>query len=142
MAHLLDNLHEYQIDAGKETKWTEESPASRRNYVQLQVEFLEHRDLEERMKAARRLTYLLQGMYIVVNTRRELTLSPIGNFAECAGPDYQLHWIIENAGLVRTADGLSSAIVALKDACARHDLIARAMRYVVGCLGTECLSTR
>ncbi|KAI5451374.1 Factor arrest protein 11 [Naganishia albida] len=110
MAHLLDNLHEYQIDAGKETKWTEESPASRRNYVQLQVEFLEHRDLEERMKAARRLTYLLQG-----------------NFAECAGPDYQLHWIIENAGLVRTADGLSSAIVALKDACARHDLIARAM---------------
>ncbi|KAJ9093441.1 hypothetical protein QFC20_007123 [Naganishia adeliensis] len=76
----------------------------------MQVEFLEHSDLEERMKAARRLTYLVQG-----------------NFAECAGPDYQLHWIIENAGLVRKADGLSSAIVALKDACARHDLIARAM---------------
>lgn len=56
----------------------------------------------------------------------------LGNFAECAGPDYQLHWIIENAGLVRAADGLSSAIVALKDACARHDAIARAMRYVNG----------
>jgi hypothetical protein len=75
MSHLLDNLHEFQLDAGKETKWTEESLASRRNYVQMQVEFLEHRDLEERMKAARRLTYLLQGVFIVVSDLHKLMSS-------------------------------------------------------------------
>ncbi|GHJ87632.1 hypothetical protein NliqN6_4034 [Naganishia liquefaciens] len=110
MSHLLDNLHEFQIDVGQDAKWTEEDLAARRNYVQMQVEWLEHRDLEERMKAARRLTYLIQG-----------------NFAECAGPEYQLHWIIENARLVRAADGLSSALVALKDACVRHDTVSRAI---------------
>jgi hypothetical protein len=62
MSHLLDNLHEFQLDVGKDAKWTEENIAARRNYVQMQVEFLEHRDLEERMKAARRLTYLVHGM--------------------------------------------------------------------------------
>lgn len=61
MSHLLDNLHEFEIDFGKFAKWTEASLEQRRNYVQMQVEFLEHRDLEERMKAARRLTYLVQG---------------------------------------------------------------------------------
>lgn len=61
MSHLLDNLHEFQIDVGQDAKWTEEDLAARRNYVQMQVEWLEHRDLEERMKAARRLTYLVQG---------------------------------------------------------------------------------
>lgn len=66
MSHLLDNLHEFQMDAGKDTKWTQESLASRRNYVQMQVEFLEHSDLEERMKAARRLTYLVQGLVLPV----------------------------------------------------------------------------
>ncbi|KAJ9098330.1 hypothetical protein QFC19_006454 [Naganishia cerealis] len=61
MSHLLDNLHEFEIDFGKSAKWTEQSLERRTNYVQTQVEFLEHRDLEERMKAARRLTYLVQG---------------------------------------------------------------------------------
>lgn len=63
MSHLLDNLHEFEIDFGKSAKWTEASLDQRRNYVQMQVEFLEHRDLEERMKAARRLTYLVQGSF-------------------------------------------------------------------------------
>jgi hypothetical protein len=63
MSHLLDNLHEFQLDVGKDAKWTEENIAARRNYVQMQVEFLEHRDLEERMKAARRLTYLVHGIF-------------------------------------------------------------------------------
>ena len=64
MSHLLDNLHEFQIDVGQDAKWTEEDLAARRNYVQMQVEWLEHRDLEERMKAARRLTYLIQGQLV------------------------------------------------------------------------------
>lgn len=61
-------------------------------------------------------------------TVRTLTLVTIikltrlsGCFAETTGPEMQLHWVIENAKIVRSLDGVTSLVVALKDALRRYD---------------------
>jgi hypothetical protein len=45
----------------------------------------------------------------------------LGCFAETTGPEMQLHWVIENAKIVRSLDGVTSLVVALKDALRRYD---------------------
>jgi hypothetical protein len=53
--------------------------------------------LYEIRQSSRRLHPLFQ----VAMLEPLISFPSTGNFAECAGPEYQLHWIIENARLVR-----------------------------------------
>lgn len=46
-----------------------------------------------------------------------------GTFAETSSPEHQLHWIIENSKVVRSANGLSNIVDALKIASSKHDLL-------------------
>jgi hypothetical protein len=87
-------------------EWTKASSLQKRIYVEFLIESLEHRDTEIRFINARRLFYVLQG-----------------TFAETTSPEHQLHWIFENSKIVRTANGLSSIVEALKIANHKHDLL-------------------
>ena len=49
--------------------------------------------------------------------------SPSGTFAETTSPEDQLHWIVENCKVVRTANGLSNIVEAIKIASSKHDLL-------------------
>ncbi|CEL63764.1 Striatin-interacting protein 1 homolog OS=Danio rerio GN=strip1 PE=1 SV=1 [Rhizoctonia solani AG-1 IB] len=88
-------------------EWTKSSVADRKAYVELLLESLEHRDAEKRFVNARRLLYILQG-----------------TFAETTSPEHQLHWIIDNAKLVRSADGLSRIVDAIKISSSKHDVLS------------------
>ncbi|CAE6478754.1 unnamed protein product [Rhizoctonia solani] len=88
-------------------EWTRSPLADRRAYVELLLESLEHRDAEKRFVNARRLLYILQG-----------------TFAETTSPEHQLHWIIDNAKLVRSADGLSRIVDAIKISSSKHDVLS------------------
>jgi len=46
-----------------------------------------------------------------------------GTFAETTSPEHQLHWIFENCKVVRSANGLSTIVEAMKIAAAKHDLL-------------------
>lgn len=46
-----------------------------------------------------------------------------GTFAETASPEHQLHWIFENCKVVRSANGVSSIVEAMKIASSKHDLL-------------------
>ncbi|KAG8721177.1 Factor arrest protein 11 [Ceratobasidium sp. 394] len=88
-------------------EWTRSSLADRKAHVELLLESLEHRDAEKRFVNARRLLYILQG-----------------TFAETTSPEHQLHWIIDNAKLVRSADGLSRIVDAIKISSSKHDVLS------------------
>ncbi|QRV73145.1 striatin-interacting protein 1 [Ceratobasidium sp. AG-Ba] len=88
-------------------EWTKSSLADRKAHVELLLESLEHRDAEKRFVNARRLLYILQG-----------------TFAETTSPEHQLHWIIDNAKLVRSADGLSRIVDAIKISSSKHDVLS------------------
>jgi len=47
----------------------------------------------------------------------------IGTFTETSSPEHQLHWIFENCKLVRSANGLSTIVEAMKIASSKHDLL-------------------
>jgi hypothetical protein len=47
----------------------------------------------------------------------------IGTFAETTSPEHQLHWIFENCKIVRSANGLSTIVEAMKIASSKHDLL-------------------
>ena len=46
-----------------------------------------------------------------------------GTFAETTSAEHQLHWIIENCKVVRSANGLSTLVEAMKIAGSKHDLL-------------------
>lgn len=54
-----------------------------------------------------------------------------GTFAETTSPEHQLHWIFENCKVVRSANGLSTLVEAMKIAGAKHDLLWY-NQYIIG----------
>lgn len=46
-----------------------------------------------------------------------------GTFAETGSPEDQLHWIFENAKVVRKADGISCIVEAIKIGTRKHDFL-------------------
>ncbi|KAK7061485.1 Striatin-interacting protein 1 [Favolaschia claudopus] len=86
--------------------WTSSTLAARKAHVEVLLESLEHRNAEIRFTNARRLFYIVQG-----------------TFAETVSPEHQLHWIFENCKIVRSANGLSTIIEAMKIASSKHDLL-------------------
>ncbi|KAJ8523011.1 hypothetical protein ONZ45_g544 [Pleurotus djamor] len=87
-------------------EWTRSDAKKRTSYVEVLLECLEHRDPVVRFTNARRLFYILQG-----------------TFVETTSAEHQLHWIIENAKLVRSLNGVSVILEALKIASAKYDLL-------------------
>lgn len=100
--------------------WTESSMSRRREFVESQLEYLESPVRSERRYAQTSLLYLLHGMYPNCTNYHQADYS-LGCFAETTGPEMQLHWVIENAKIVRSLDGVTSLVVALKDALRRYD---------------------
>lgn len=110
-------------------EWTKSSLADRKAHVELLLESLEHRDAEKRFVNARRLLYILQGTLTNGHQDNAPYVKPYinpGTFAETTSPEHQLHWIIDNAKLVRSADGLSRIVDAIKITSSKHDVL----RYV------------
>jgi hypothetical protein len=44
-----------------------------------------------------------------------------GNFAESTSPEHQMHWIIENAKLVRASQGITVIVDSLKMLSVKHE---------------------
>lgn len=91
-------------------EWTTRRTSERRRTIQALLSTLEVRDPAARLRASRALLYLLQGA-----------------FADTTGPEHQLHWILENARMVRAQGGLGEVFAAMKIVCWKHDWL----RYVV-----------
>ncbi|KAG8808488.1 Factor arrest protein 11, partial [Serendipita sp. 399] len=103
---LAENLRVWTSGPFK-GEWTKAPLQQRRAFIVTLLEDLEHRDSLTRYNAARRLLYLLQGA-----------------FAESMSPEDQMHWIIENAKLVRNAQGVTLIVDALKLLSVKHDQLA------------------
>lgn len=88
-------------------EWTTLGSATRRRILQSLLSTLEVRDPEARFRASRALLYLLQGA-----------------FADTAGPEHQLHWLLENARMVRSLGGLGEIYSAIKLASWKHDYLS------------------
>ncbi|KAJ9479176.1 Factor arrest protein 11 [Pseudozyma hubeiensis] len=88
-------------------EWTTLGSGIRRRILQSLLSTLEVRDPEARFRASRALLYLLQGA-----------------FADTAGPQHQLHWLVENARMVRTLGGLGEIYSAIKLASWKHDYLS------------------
>ncbi|OCF42790.1 hypothetical protein I317_03392 [Kwoniella heveanensis CBS 569] len=86
-----------------EGDWTEAPVHKRKQYIELQLEYMESPVHEVRRMAQGRLLYLLQG-----------------SFAETTSPEMQLHWVIENAKAVRAVDGVATIVVMLRDAARKY----------------------
>ncbi|KXN87927.1 hypothetical protein AN958_07937 [Leucoagaricus sp. SymC.cos] len=110
MPQAVENLKAWEDSYMPE--WMKASPADRKTHVQLLLESLEHKDTEIRFTNARRLFYILQG-----------TIGATGTFAETGSPEDQLHWIFENAKIVRDADGINCIVEAIKIASRKHDFL-------------------
>ncbi|KAJ1029152.1 hypothetical protein NDA18_002780 [Ustilago nuda] len=88
-------------------EWTTLGSVTRRRILQSLLSALEVRDPEARFRASRALLYLLQGA-----------------FADTAGPEHQLHWLLENAHMVRSLGGLGEIYSAIKLASWKHDYLS------------------
>ncbi|SPO45016.1 related to FAR11 - protein involved in recovery from cell cycle arrest in response to pheromone [Moesziomyces antarcticus] len=88
-------------------EWTTLGSSTRRRILQSLLSTLEVRDPEARFRASRALLYLLQGA-----------------FADTAGPEHQLHWLLENARMVRSLGGLGEIYSAIKLASWKHDYLS------------------
>lgn len=104
MPQVAENLKAWE--GSFQGEWTKSTPATRRAHVEVLLESLEHRNAEVRFTNARRLFYIVQG-----------------TFAETVSPEHQLHWIFENCKIVRSANGVSTIIEAMKIASSKHDLL-------------------
>ncbi|KAG5646464.1 hypothetical protein DXG03_003514 [Asterophora parasitica] len=104
MPQVAENLKAWE--GSFTSDWTKASISQRKAHVELLLESLEHRDAEVRFTNARRLFYVLQG-----------------TFAETVSPEHQLHWIFENCKVVRSANGVSIIVEAMKIASSKHDLL-------------------
>lgn len=100
------------------SEWTSATLQRRRDYVERQLEFLESPITETRRGAQGRLLYLMQGKAALPPSQRS---RPKGCFAETTSPEMQLHWIIENAKLIRAVDGVATLVYSLRDAASRYD---------------------
>jgi hypothetical protein len=104
-------------------EWIKSTFAQRKAHVEVLLESLEHRDAEIRFTNARRMFYVLQGRI----QGREFTwmayMLSAGTFAETISPEHQLHWIFENCKVVRSANGVSTIVEAMKIASSKHDLL-------------------
>lgn len=103
-------------------EWIKSSVAQRKAHVEVLLEGLEHRDASTRFTNARRLLYVLQGKLVSIVPGGK-SLPKVGTFAETTSPEHQLHWIVDNGKVVRSADGLSNIVEAMKIASSRHDLL-------------------
>ncbi len=88
-------------------EWTTLGSSTRRRILQSLLSTLEVRDPEARFRASRALLYLLQGA-----------------FADTTGPEHQLHWLLENARMVRILGGLGEIYSAIKLASWKHDYLS------------------
>ncbi|KAF7301496.1 hypothetical protein MIND_00715000 [Mycena indigotica] len=104
MPQVAENLRAWEGSFPGE--WTKAPLATRKAHVEVLLESLEHKNAEIRFTNARRLFYILQG-----------------TFAETVSPEHQLHWIFENCKIVRSANGVSTIIEAMKIASSKHDLL-------------------
>ncbi|KAG6911746.1 hypothetical protein DXG01_007996 [Tephrocybe rancida] len=104
MPQVAENLKAWEGSFTSE--WTKAPVSQRKAHVELLLESLEHRDAEVRFINARRLFYVLQG-----------------TFAETVSPEHQLHWVFENCKVVRSANGVSTIVEAMKIASSRHDTL-------------------
>ncbi|KAJ7507480.1 hypothetical protein B0H11DRAFT_2313278 [Mycena galericulata] len=104
MPQVAENLKAWEGSLPGE--WTKSPLATRKAHVEVLLESLEHRNAEIRFTNARRLFYIVQG-----------------TFAETVSPEHQLHWIFENCKIVRSANGVSAIIEAMKIASSKHDLL-------------------
>ncbi|KAF4619392.1 hypothetical protein D9613_005524 [Agrocybe pediades] len=105
MPQVMENMKAWE-GSFHDGEWTKAPMSKRRAHVEYLLESLEHRDTETRFTNARRLFYILQG-----------------TFGETVSPEHQLHWIFENCKVVRTANGVSNIVEALKIAGRKHDLL-------------------
>ncbi|KAJ3788830.1 hypothetical protein GGU10DRAFT_345110 [Lentinula aff. detonsa] len=104
MPQVAENFRAWQ--GSFKDEWTKISPEKRRSHVEYLLEGLEHKDVLIRFTNSRRLFYVVQG-----------------TFAETSSAEHQLHWIVENCKLVRSANGVSTILEALKIASSKHDLL-------------------
>ncbi|KAJ7068021.1 hypothetical protein C8F01DRAFT_1334094 [Mycena amicta] len=104
MPQVAENLRAWEGSFPGE--WTKAPLATRKAHVEVLLESLEHKNAEIRFTNARRLFYILQG-----------------TFSETVSPEHQLHWIFENCKIVRSANGVSTIIEAMKIASSKHDLL-------------------
>ncbi|KAE9406015.1 hypothetical protein BT96DRAFT_852276 [Gymnopus androsaceus JB14] len=104
MPQVAENLRAWQ--GSFKDEWIKSSLEKRRSHVEYLLEGLEHKDALVRFTNARRLFYIVQG-----------------TFAETVSPEHQLHWVFENCKLVRSANGVSTVLEALKIASSKHDLL-------------------
>ena len=107
------------------SEWTKSPIETRKSYIEFLLESLEHRDADVRFTNARRLMYVLQGMSLLpLSFFNKPNIFLAGTFAETSYPEDQLQWIIENSKLVRSLNGLSTILEALKIANSKHDLLS------------------
>ncbi|KAF9076476.1 hypothetical protein BDP27DRAFT_1442530 [Rhodocollybia butyracea] len=111
MPQVAENLRAWQ--GSFKDEWIKSSIEKRRSHVEYLLEGLEHKDALVRFTNSRRLFYIVQG-----------------TFAETGSPEHQLHWIFENCKLVRSANGVSTILEALKIASSKHDLLMRVLPYL------------
>ncbi|KAI0033356.1 hypothetical protein K488DRAFT_47952 [Vararia minispora EC-137] len=105
MPQVAENMKAWE--GSFQGEWTKAPYAKRRAHVELLLESLEHKDVAIRFTNARRLLYVLQGV-----------------FAETTSQEHQLHWIFDNCRLVRAANGVPSIVEAIKIASAKHDFLS------------------
>ncbi|EIW70890.1 hypothetical protein TREMEDRAFT_68268 [Tremella mesenterica DSM 1558] len=96
--------HTAAMPQKQKVTWTEATAAERRSYIERQLEYLESPLDEMRGFAGWGLQYLL-----------------LGNFTETPTPELQLHWIMQNAKMIRDADGVVLLVTSLRDASKRYN---------------------
>ncbi|WVF71683.1 hypothetical protein IAT40_006491 [Kwoniella sp. CBS 6097] len=101
MQHIANQPEKFK--GSFEGDWTEAPLHKRKQYIELQLEYMESPVHDIRRTAQGRLLYLLQG-----------------SFAETTSPEMQLHWVIENAKSVRAVDGVATIVVGLRDAARKY----------------------
>ncbi|KAJ3840755.1 hypothetical protein F5878DRAFT_52130 [Lentinula raphanica] len=104
MPQVAENLRAWQ--GSFKDEWTTSTLEKRKSHIEYLLEGLEHKDAVIRFTNSRRLFYIVQG-----------------TFAETTSPEHQLHWIVENCKLVRSANGVSTILEAFKIASSKHDLL-------------------
>jgi hypothetical protein len=95
-------------------------PGKRQKYIETQLEQMESPVNATRRAAQGRILYLLQGEFLQLECKVERCLTS-GCFAETASPEEQLHWVMENARLVREAGGVNTLVMGLKDATRKYN---------------------
>ncbi|WVQ99208.1 hypothetical protein IAU59_006340 [Kwoniella sp. CBS 9459] len=105
MQHIASQPEKFK--GSFEGDWTEAPLHKRKQYIELQLEYMESPVHDVRRAAQGRLLYLLQG-----------------SFAETTSPEMQLHWVIENAKAIRAVDGVVTIVVGLRDAARKYTAAA------------------